>query len=511
VSAPATQGQRLPAGGPEREALREKGQFWTPDWVAEAMVGYVLAGGSPDLFDPAVGAGVFFRAARRLGAAKGRVYSLSGAELDPITLNEALAGGLSAEDLQSVQIADFVLAPPGRRVRAIVANPPYIRHHRLPAGVKAELRHLGASLIGRPLDGRAGIHVYFLLRALQLLEPDGRLAFIVPADTCEGVFAGALWDWVSAKFRIEAVVTFAPEASPFPGVDTNPVILMIRRAPPRGQLAWARCLRPSPPGLLAWAEGGLGAAAVEGFEAVPRDLGEAVRTGLSRPPASEAASEQVLSDYVSVARGIATGSNEFFLLTCSQAEALGIPPEFLRPAVGRTRDVPGDEVTPETLRRLEEVGRPTCLLSLDGRPLECFPPAVQDYIRQGERAGLPTRPLLATRRPWYRTEVRAVPPFLFAYLGRRNARFVRNLAGVVPLTSFLCVYPHAADDLAVARLWEVLRDPRTVANLALVGKSYGGGAIKVEPRALERLPLPAQGPSGADLPVPRVARQLALW
>ncbi len=34
--------QRLPATGPQREALRQKGQFWTLDWVAQAMVSYVL-------------------------------------------------------------------------------------------------------------------------------------------------------------------------------------------------------------------------------------------------------------------------------------------------------------------------------------------------------------------------------------------------------------------------------------------------------------------------------------
>jgi len=32
-----------PADWTEREALREKGQFWTPPWVAEAMVAYVSA------------------------------------------------------------------------------------------------------------------------------------------------------------------------------------------------------------------------------------------------------------------------------------------------------------------------------------------------------------------------------------------------------------------------------------------------------------------------------------
>src|SRR5207248_8578647 len=96
-------------------------------------------------------------------------------------------------------------------------------------------------------------------------------------------------------------------------------------------------------------------------------------------------------------------------------------------------------------------------------------------------------------------EVRSAPPILFAYLGRRNARFIRNNAGVVPLTGFLCVYPRQENREFVDRLWKVLQHPATIANLSLVGKSYGSGAIKVEPRALENLPLPASTMSQAGL------------
>src|SRR5581483_10454408 len=113
------------------------------------------------------------------------------------------------------------------------------------------------------------------------------------------------------------------------------------------------------------------------------------------------------------------------------------------------------------------------------------------YILQGQQLGLAQRPLIMQRRPWYKMEVRSAPPFLFAYLGRRNARFIRNLAGAMPLTGFLCVYPQRADIAFIEQLWQVLHHPETISNLPLVGKSYGSGAIKVEPRALERLPLPS--------------------
>ena len=109
---------------------------------------------------------------------------------------------------------------------------------------------------------------------------------------------------------------------------------------------------------------------------------------------------------------------------------------------------------------------------------------------RGEAMGLPQKALISTRRPWYKMEKRAVPPILFAYLGRRHARFILNQAEVIPLTGFLCVYPQRTDAAFVGKLWKILQHPQTVANLALVGKSYGDGAIKVEPRALERLPLP---------------------
>ncbi|MCC6446336.1 MAG: SAM-dependent methyltransferase, partial [Armatimonadetes bacterium] len=222
-----------------------------------------------------------------------------------------------------------------------------------------------------------------------------------------------------------------------------------------------------------------------------RQLSEGLITGLSRPTRQIQVTGPVLGNYASVLRGIATGGNEFFFMTKKQASLLGIPAEFLRSAVGRTRDVDGNELTEETMAALDAAGRPTLLLSLDGRPMNAFPPAIQEYLREGEKAGLPEKALISQRRPWYKMEVRRVPPFLFAYLGRRNTRFIRNLAGVVPLTGFLCVYPHKEETSHLQALWRILQDPETIENLSYTGKSYGSGAIKVEPRALEQLRLPS--------------------
>jgi len=489
------------AGRLLREKLRQKGQFWTPAWVAEAMVAYVLRDGARCLFDPAVGAGAFFLAAQALAGRIGRVIECCGVELEPSTLELAAARGVGADALARVHIGDFLeLAPRLPPAQAIVANPPYVRHHRLPPTTKTLLRCTAAQVLGEPLDGRAGLHVYFLIWALRLLGKGGRLCFLVSADTCEGVFAPALWRWITAQYRLDAVLTFAPEASPFPDLDTNPIVIMIRNSPPSETFVWARCTSPGNAQLVPWVLRDFDPTEAKGLEVQLRTLSEGLRTGLSRRPSSLVDPGVRLGDFARVMRGIATGCNSFFHLTKRQAAALNIPEEFLVPAIARTRDLDGPEVTAGTLEALEKAERPTLLFSPDGRPLGDFPPSVQAYILHGEAIGVAQKPLIATRRPWYRMERRSAPPILFAYLGRRNLRFVRNRAGVVPLTGFLCVYPRLEEEFWVDALWQVLRHPATNANLALVAKSYGNGALKVEPRALENLPLPTAVVRSAGLP-----------
>lgn len=481
---------KVPSSGEARELLRQKGQFWTPDWIAEAMVAYVLADQGGTLFDPAVGAGAFFRAAKTVAKERGAPIVLSGMDIDPTVLEQAIGQGVTRNDLKSVKIGDFVFQPPEEKLSSIVANPPYIRHHRLSTETKEFLRRLSLQTLGRVLDGRAGLHVYFLIRALTLLNENGRLAFIMPADTCEGKFAHDLWRWISSNYALDAVVAFSPEASPFPNVDTNPLIFFIRNAPPQKKFLWAKCYAARTEILKMWVCSGFEITPENGLTVTQRELSEGLSTGLSRPPVTGSTSKYILGDFVQIVRGVATGANEFFFMTAEQVRQTGIPVSYFVRAIGRTRDVPTNEIVQATLDSLEAKGRSTYLLALNSDSCENYPDSLKKYLQKGEALGLLQRPLISQRKPWYKTESRTAPPFLFAYLGRRNSRFIRNAARVIPLTGFLCVYPKSDDKEYIDRLWKILNHPDTVANLAVIGKSYGDGAVKVEPRSLEKLPIP---------------------
>jgi methylase of polypeptide subunit release factors len=472
--------QKLPTEWNEREILRDKGQFWTPSWVAEAMVAYV-AENTDLVFDPATGRGAFYEALLKLNK---RDISFFGTDIDP----EVLADEIYNKEKCFVEERDFIKNPPQRKFKAIVANPPYIRHHRIDEETKILLKQLSTSITGGTIDGRAGYHIYFLIQALNLVEKDGKLAFIMPADTCEGKFAKNLWKWISSTFCIEGVITFDEKATPFPNVDTNAIVFLIKNSKPQKTLHWVKANEAYSSDLLYLISSGFKKQKYETLEIVCRQLKEGIATGFSRPEQNHNGFKFHLNDFANVMRGIATGSNEFFFLTAQQVKELGIPKEFLKRAVGRTKDATESVLTMKDVDALEKENRPTYLLSINGQ--ENYPKSVEDYLKKGVEMGLPSRSLIQQRKPWYKMEKRQIPPLLFAYLGRRNTRFIKNEAGVLPLTGFLCVYPIYNDKEYIDNLWQALNHPDTLENLKLVGKSYGSGAIKVEPGNLNILPIP---------------------
>lgn len=475
--------QKLPASGDEREALRAKGQFWTPPWLAKIMAGWVTQDRPEVLFDPAVGPGTFFAAAREAGFAG----ELQGLELHSNAFADGWKLGLKPDDFRHVRIADFISTSLPEKFPAIVSNPPYIRHHRLTQEQKGELKQLAQDHLGFSLDGRVGLHVFFLLKCLAQLAPGGRLAFLLPADVCEGISSSAFWNRICHQYRLIAAITFADEAAPFPTVDTNAMVFLFTKEKSLEDCLWLRVCERDGEAISAALDERKPSSAVSLHH---RKLAEAMKTGLSRPPRAQNNFGTPLSHFAKVVRGIATGGNEFFFLTREQIHSHGLPEKCFRRAIGRTRDCPSDCLTTAGLDRLEAAGRPTWLLNLANESNEKLPIQLQTYLRSGEQAGLPEKALIKTRRPWYKMEKRTPPAILFAYLGRRDCRFILNVANVVPLTSFLCVYPWDTTETGAKKLWRALNHPDTLANLSFVSKSYGGGALKTEPRQLDRLEIP---------------------
>lgn len=170
---------------------RPSGQTFTPAPVVQGMVGWAARTLVPArVVNPGTGSARFLAAAGRCWPET----ALKGAETDPLaamigraTLAAAgMAGraGITLGDYRSLRLA------PAAGPTLFVGNPPYVRHHQIPAGWKSWLRSAAASQ-GLAASGLAGLHVHFFL-ATALHAMPGDAGVLVTAAEWLDVNYGSL-------------------------------------------------------------------------------------------------------------------------------------------------------------------------------------------------------------------------------------------------------------------------------------------------------------------------------
>lgn len=460
------------------------------------------------LLDPAIGPGVLVAACRDL--VKGNLQ-VKAFDIDDSVLSlEHSVDGFAKADISDFTHASFIEDRSDFKVSAVIANPPYLRHHKISPEIKSRCQEIVQTEFGIKIDARAGLHIYFLVKSLTNLIEGGRLVFLLPADTFEGVFANSLWTAISKQYKIDGVITMSADVAAFPGVDTNALIVSISKNLPKEKMVWTcwegRAREDFASAVSAAFEGDLETARQLGLVSESVSIETAITRGFTRSQTQPDVEGVPFSSLARAVRGIATGGNDYFTFTRSLITEYDLDvADFVRTVV-RVRDVPGGELTAADLEELDRNVRPTYLLSIDATTK--MTEALKKYLQLGVDSGVSEGALVSARKNWFFMEKRDHVPILFAYLGRRNTRFIRARCDVSPLTGFLCVYP--AEGVNVDKLCAALNHPSTILELAKVGKSYGDGAIKVEPGGLRKLIVPFEALEAAGLKVSQIINPMTL-
>ena len=389
--------QKLPTKSKARELLRVKGQFWTPLWIAKPMLLYASTGKT--MYDPSVGSGIFFNTQYKIN----KKISMNGMEHDSAIIPNEFKHRIKIGDFLSENIA---------MQSSIVCNPPYQRHQRLTTEYKKRVNSEYSKIIGTKIDARSGIHIYFLIKALKLLKPNGKLAFIVSSDICEGKSSKILWQWISSNYRIDYVIKFENKSSPFEA-DINPMIFMIQNKTPNDNFKEVICNRVGTNELELMMNGNQ---TFDNITVNDKPLKKSIKVGLSRNV--KKVDGVKLSNFANVCVGVYTGSNEFFHMTHEQAKKRGLI-KYTIPSINRVKNIPKTIVTRHDLKRLQKEGNPTLLLKIKKKDLD--DPKVRKYVEFGKKQGLHKKSLIASRKNWYELPKRDPPDILFVYLGKRKS------------------------------------------------------------------------------------------
>ena len=194
----------------------------TPAAIVDQMVEQLFArrppGPEADVLDPGCADGVFIDGILRWCARSGKeLPRITGVELHPGRAANARARFAGVPQVRVV--TDDFLWGSLPRFDYIVGNPPYVPITGLDLEEKARFRSAFVTA-----SGRFDLYVLFWERALGLLKPGGRLAFITPEKYLTVESARPLRRLLAA--RSVAEVRLLPEDS-FPGLTTYPTITLV--------------------------------------------------------------------------------------------------------------------------------------------------------------------------------------------------------------------------------------------------------------------------------------------
>lgn len=476
--------------GKSREQRYRLGQFFTPTAVAEYMAERVMEVDPKNVLDPGVGGGVLLRALPP-------TIDRFGLDIDPdavVASRAGLSGGPGAVDIQQ---GDFLIEPTleeagdlpfsTQTFDAVIANPPYVKHHLLDKSLKASMRRRYERELGIRVSSLSSLYIYFFMESILRLNPSGRLVFITPTEFLDSSYGRAVKEALLEHCSIDDILVYAEDALTFGDdvLSTSAITVATKRRP------------ESPVGRT-----------VRMGELLGVDFGDARRAVVENPNVEEpwtsyapgkvernavlhAGRERNLSDFARVRRGIATGSNKFFCLTQAEVDEWSIEEQFLVPCLVGARDLPADgsPISWEHFEALRDEGRRCWLLWCHESKTELAGTCVLEYLTHGESIGVHEAYNCRSRSPWYSVEQVGAPDWFVTYMNRENARFSRNLIGARCLTSLLNVW--ASEGVDKNWLDAELSSPLIPALLRSVGRNYGGGLGKTEPRELLRLPLPS--------------------
>jgi adenine-specific DNA methylase len=464
------------AGKAAASADKVRGGYYTPQPAARFLAHWVREAG-PRIVEPSCGDGAILR---ELSALSDRVR---GVEL--IAEEAAKARQFAPVDAESL-FTWLAGAEPGG-CDGVAGNPPYIRFGNWAPDQRDPALELMRREGLRP-SRLTNAWVPFVVASAALVRDGGRVGLVLPAELLQVGYAAPLREFLLGRFSEITLVTF--ERLVFDGV-LQEVVLFCGVAGPgparmrtvhladADALAGADLEVDSAPALLhekeKWTKYFLDPAAIRLLRA------------LKASPAMTR-----LGSVADVDVGIVTGRNSFFTFTDAQAGELALRPHCV-PLVSRSAQLSGLVYDGDCRARDLAAGHRTWLLDAPPEPADA---ALVAHVRAGEAAGVHRGYKCSIRTPWWITPSLWMPDLFLLRQIHRVPRLTVNAAAATSTDTVHRV--RLAPGVDAKALAAVFHNSVTFAFAEILGRSYGGGILELEPREAEQLPVPPPS-AGAEL------------
>jgi adenine-specific DNA-methyltransferase len=329
------------------------------------------------------------------------------------------------------------------------------------------------------VSGLAGLHAHFYLATAAYAQPGDVGCFVTSSEWLDVNYGAIIRALLLDGLGGTALHVIDPRAVPFEDAMTTAAIACFEVGKPSDSMRLS--LVQSPAELRDLGTG--------------REIARAILAGTRRwtplfreVRASHGRGMVPLRAVARVHRGVATGANDFFILTRQRARELGVE-QWCRPAITSAQEIlqAGGVIRDSPERRL--------ILDVPADLDRKAHPALDAYLRtgeqqQGDRPPVSQRYITSHRRPWWHLGPSVSPPIVVTYMARQAPVFALNPDGLALVNVAHGLYPiRGLGQEQLTALVDYLNGARE--SFRGSGRTYHGGLEKFEPRELEALSVPA--------------------
>lgn len=471
------------------------GAYYTPENLSRVLTDWAVQQPTDRILEPSFGKCGFLSAAQRrlleLGCPAPRTQ-IFGCDVDAGAfkfLAEVL--GQPIDTKQFLQL-DFLDIESGRdwphQYACVIGNPPYIPFQAIPNERRQEqVRRCKRQ--GISVSSRASLWAYFLVHATSFISEGGRMAWVLPGAFLQADYAKGIRDYLSCSFGSVLCVLMHQRFFKNEGTEEETVVLLAKGRRPIGipteiLFADAESLEELSTTIATWDAGneweGRILNARPSYLATDQQVVRLFENVVAHPGC------HTLGDFVLANIGLVTGANDFFILSNESKARLRLGDDDTVRVLGKFKAARGLTFTIKDHEEFLDTGAKGHMVHVEKLPLQNT--ALRRYLDSfpiSQRTKIGT---FKKRATWHAPEDGNIPDAFLPVMNHGGPRLVLNKAKMNCTNTLHRAFFRMKLSSVHQKLLAIsLLTSFSQLSAEFVGRRYGSGVLKHEPREIEKI------------------------